>query len=77
MYRLALFLTKSRTLSEDIMQDTFIQVFQVYPQYDSTRPIQPWIYKITLNTVRKTLRKRHWTTLWNRQHKNESLEEIS
>jgi RNA polymerase sigma-70 factor (ECF subfamily) len=60
IYRIALFLTKSKTLADDITQETFLQVFKKYHIYDSRKPIEPWIYKITLNTTRNTLRKQKW-----------------
>lgn len=60
IYRIALFLTKSRTLADDITQETFLQVFKKYHSYDPQKPIEPWIYKITLNTTRNTLRKQKW-----------------
>ncbi|MFC0216698.1 RNA polymerase sigma factor [Paenibacillus chartarius] len=71
VFRLALFLTKSRSMAEDIVQETFIQVFKALPHYDASRPIQPWIYKITLNTVRKSLRKTYWSSIWNKHHGDE------
>lgn len=64
VYRIALFLSKSPTLAEDISQDTFLQVFLKYHSYDSTKPIAPWIYKIALNITRKTLRKKKWFHLF-------------
>lgn len=57
VYRIALFLTKSKELADDITQETFIQVFRKYHTFDSSMPIQPWIYKITLNITRNILRK--------------------
>lgn len=60
IYRIALFLTKSKALADDITQDTFLQIFKKYRTYDTKRPIEPWIYKITLNTTRNTLRKQRW-----------------
>lgn len=44
----------------DVTQETFLQVFKKYHTYDSSRPIEPWIYKITVNTARNTLRKQRW-----------------
>ncbi|HEX2925879.1 MAG TPA: sigma-70 family RNA polymerase sigma factor [Ruminiclostridium sp.] len=48
VYRIALFVTKSKTSAEDVTQETFIQLFRKYHTYDQTKPIEPWIYKITL-----------------------------
>lgn len=60
VYRVALFLTKSRMLADDITQETFLQVFRKFDRFDVSKPIQPWIYKITLNTTRNMLRKQRW-----------------
>ncbi|MBN1903525.1 MAG: sigma-70 family RNA polymerase sigma factor [Deltaproteobacteria bacterium] len=60
VYRIALFLTKSKVLADDITQETMIQVFRKYHLYDATKPIAPWIYKITLNITRNMLRKQRW-----------------
>lgn len=63
VYRVALFLSKSPTLADDITQDTFLRVFQKYNSYDPGKPVSPWIYKIALNITRNTLRKRKWLHL--------------
>jgi RNA polymerase sigma-70 factor (ECF subfamily) len=60
IYRVALFLTQSKELADDITQETFIQVFRKYYTFDSSKPIQPWIYKVTLNITRNMLRKQKW-----------------
>lgn len=60
IYRIALFLAKSKTLADDITQETFLQVFRKYHTYDTTKPIEPWLYKITLNITRNTIRKQRW-----------------
>ena len=60
IYRIALFLSKSKELADDITQETFIQVFRKYYTVDSSKPIQPWIYKVTLNVTRNMLRKQKW-----------------
>lgn len=62
VYRTALLLTKSEALADDITQETFIQVFKKFHTFDSNRAIQPWIYKITINTTRNLLRKQKWLT---------------
>lgn len=60
VYRVALFLTKSKMLADDITQETFFQVFRKYSKFDNTKSIQPWIYKITLNITRNMLRRQRW-----------------
>ncbi|MCG3088501.1 RNA polymerase sigma factor [Sporosarcina cyprini] len=60
VYRTALLLTKSEALADDITQETFIKAFEKYHLFDPTRPIKPWIYKITVNTFRNMYRKQKW-----------------
>jgi RNA polymerase sigma factor (sigma-70 family) len=65
VFRTALFLTKSKTLAEDITQETFIQIFKKYHTYNQSKPIKPWIYTITLNITRNMLRKKKWLLFGN------------
>ena len=60
IYRTVLFLTRSEGLADDITQETFIKAFQKFNTFDSARPLQPWLYKIALNTTRNVLRKQKW-----------------
>ncbi|WP_421378488.1 RNA polymerase sigma factor [Bacillus salacetis] len=60
VYRTALLLTKSRSLADDITQETFIRVLTKYHTYDSKRPLKPWIYTITMNVTRSVMRKQKW-----------------
>lgn len=57
VYRTAFALTKSSTQADDITQETFIRVIQKFHTYDSSKPIEPWLYKITVNITRNMLRK--------------------
>jgi RNA polymerase sigma factor (sigma-70 family) len=55
VYRTALLMTKSRSLADDITQETFIRVLSKYDTYDHSRPFKPWVYTITMN-VAKTVK---------------------
>lgn len=57
VFRVALFLTKSRELADDITQETFIKAFRKYSSYDPARPFEPWLYKIAINTARNMYRR--------------------
>ncbi|XXM72700.1 RNA polymerase sigma factor [Lysinibacillus sphaericus] len=57
IYRTALLLTKSRSLADDITQETFIILLSKYDAYDPERPIKPWIYTITMNVAKTTMKK--------------------
>jgi RNA polymerase sigma factor (sigma-70 family) len=60
VFRTAYFLTRSDSLADDITQETFIKIIKGLHTYDSSKPIEPWIYKITINTTRNILRKQKW-----------------
>ncbi|PUA37897.1 RNA polymerase subunit sigma-70 [Paenibacillus elgii] len=60
VYRIALLLTRSRTMADDAVQETFLRVFQKYHTYDGSRDIRPWLYRITVNVTRNLLRKQKW-----------------
>jgi len=60
VYRVALLLTRSSSLADDVTQETFLKVFKKIHTYDPMKPMQPWIYRITVNTTRNLLRKQQW-----------------
>jgi len=60
VYRVALLLTRSASLADDVTQETFLKVFKNMHTYDPMKPMQPWIYRITVNTTRNLLRKQQW-----------------
>lgn len=64
VFKTAWLLTKSEALADDITQETFLQAFRKYGAYDRDKPFKPWIYKITLNTMRNMVRKQKWLTLF-------------
>ncbi|BCB03958.1 RNA polymerase sigma factor [Bacillus sp. KH172YL63] len=57
VYRTALLLTRSRSLADDITQETFIKILSNYDTYDPARPIKPWIYTITMNVAKTVMKK--------------------
>lgn len=57
LYKLALFMTQSKPLAEDMVSETFLIAFEKYHQYDKTKPIKPWLSKILVNCVRQNARK--------------------
>ncbi|MGL4737995.1 MAG: RNA polymerase sigma factor [Cellulosilyticaceae bacterium] len=60
VYKVALFLTKSRVVADDITQEVFIQVYMKYHMYDQERAFKPWLYQIVLNKVRNTLKSQRY-----------------
>lgn len=45
------------TLAEDVFQNTFLQVFQRCGQWDSSRPVRPWLYTIATHQAIDALRR--------------------
>lgn len=60
VYGIALMMTRSAPMADDIMQDTFLRAFQKYHTYDSARPLRPWLYRITVNLIKSLKRKQRW-----------------
>lgn len=49
-------LTHQRQRAEEIVQDTFLQVWQARQKFDVKRPFKPWLYRIALNRWRALAR---------------------
>ncbi|WDL98880.1 RNA polymerase sigma factor [Alicyclobacillus sp. ALC3] len=60
VFKTAYLLCKSKTLADDILQKTFIQVFRKYHMYDASKPFKPWLYRITVNIAKNMIRKQKW-----------------
>jgi RNA polymerase sigma factor (sigma-70 family) len=58
--KIAYLLSKSQTMADDILQETFVQVFRKYDTYDSSKPFEPWLYRLTVNIAKNILRKQRW-----------------
>ena len=48
----------SSAVAEDVVQETFIQVYQSAAGFDKTRKLRPWIFTIAANKARDSLRTR-------------------
>ncbi|MEK3725631.1 RNA polymerase sigma factor [Paenibacillus sp. FSL H8-0034] len=48
VYGIALMMTKSRALADDIAQEAFLRAFHKYHLYDPSKPLRQWLFKITL-----------------------------
>jgi RNA polymerase sigma-70 factor (ECF subfamily) len=51
----------SHELVEDVFQETFLQLFKSRENFDSTRPLRPWLFTIAANKAKDALRKRQRT----------------
>ena len=50
-----------RDLVEDVFQETFLQLYTSRSSFDTSRPIQPWLFTIAANKARDALRKQQRT----------------
>jgi len=64
IYGIALMITHQRALADDITQETFLRAFAKYHLYDSSKPLRPWLYRITVNMARSVLRRKNWMQLF-------------
>lgn len=49
VYRTALAITRDPTAAEDILQDCFLRLYKYAYRVDSSRPLRPWLYRVTVN----------------------------
>ncbi len=52
VYVFAIQLTRNRDTALDVAQDAVLRFFKDLDRFDSTRPLEPWLYQITRNRVR-------------------------
>ena len=64
VYRTAYLLTRSKTLAEDVTQETFIRLFSKITLYDEDKLFDSWLYTITLNVARSILKRQKWLNLF-------------
>jgi RNA polymerase sigma-70 factor, ECF subfamily len=49
VFRLAYLLLADPDEAEDVAQETFIHAFYALPRFDLSRPLRPWLLRITVN----------------------------
>jgi RNA polymerase sigma-70 factor (ECF subfamily) len=59
VYSTCLLMTKNVADAEDLMQDAFIQIFRGIRSFRGDSAFSTWIYRVVVNTVLMTRRKRH------------------
>ncbi|HZU99034.1 MAG TPA: sigma-70 family RNA polymerase sigma factor [Planctomycetota bacterium] len=58
VFRYHLRLVGDRALAEDLMQDTFLRIYERLDRFDHERPFRPWLVQIARNTALNALRSR-------------------
>ncbi len=49
VYRTALAIVHEPQVAEDILQDCFLKVYLNAARIDPSRPLAPWLYRVTVN----------------------------
>lgn len=49
VYRTALMIVHDPAVAEDILQDCFLKVYANAHRIDTSRPLVPWLYRVTVN----------------------------
>lgn len=49
VYRTALAIVRDPAVAEDILQDCFLKVYANAARIDPSRPLAPWLYRVTVN----------------------------
>lgn len=65
VFRLAYLITGDADVAEDVAQDVFIRALGSLHRYDSSRPLRPWLLRITTNLARNRQRSlgRYWAAV--------------
>ena len=57
VYRVALRMLRNKAASEDVSQEVFMRVHRSFHSFDPTRPLAPWISRITYNVCLRQIQK--------------------
>jgi RNA polymerase sigma-70 factor (ECF subfamily) len=58
VFRYLLRLVADRQLAEDLVQETFLRIYESLDRFDTERPFRPWLYQIARNAGLNALRAR-------------------
>lgn len=63
VYRTALAIVRDQGAAEDILQDCFIRMYTHIERIDSSLPLIPWLYRVTVNlSYNWVTRRKKWLT---------------
>ncbi len=75
VYRTALAITHDERTSEDILQEAFLRIYTYADSFDKTRPLGPWLYRMTVNLAYSwSSQAKRWVNLFH--EKLESLKAL-
>ncbi|MBN1486649.1 MAG: RNA polymerase sigma factor [Anaerolineae bacterium] len=61
VYHTALAITHDERAAEDILQECFVRLNTYAKSVDSSRPLRPWLYRVTVNLSYDWSSKRRWS----------------
>lgn len=56
VFRTAAAITRDHTMAHDIVQDAFLRLFTFAHTIDTTRPLMPWLYRVTVNLAKTAIK---------------------
>jgi RNA polymerase sigma-70 factor (ECF subfamily) len=59
VYRTALAITSDSEAASDLLQDVFLRMYRFADHIDDTRPLQPWLYRMTANLAYTWVKRSH------------------
>ena len=62
--RVAFLITRDETIAQDVVQETFIRIYQRFRQFDATRPFEPYLIRSVVHAaLNATRRDGQWLSL--------------
>ena len=60
VYRTAYGITGDPDTAADLLQDVFLRLHRFAERVDPTRPLEPWLYRVTTNLAYTWVKRRRW-----------------
>ena len=60
VYRTALAITGDQEAAADLLQDVFLRLHRFVHRVDTTRPLEPWLYRVTANQACPWVKRHRW-----------------
>jgi RNA polymerase sigma-70 factor, ECF subfamily len=61
VYRTALAVVQDPSVAEDILQESFLRLYRYVQRVDTSLPLEPWLYRVTVNQAYSwETRRRRW-----------------
>ncbi len=64
VYRTAFAIIGDPEVAADLLQDVFLRLHRYAARVDPTRPLEPWLYRVTTNLAYTWVKRRRWLRPW-------------